>query len=164
VGQIPIFFGQRSTGRPASPTEHYSSKYIDLPVEPLFSFGHGLSYASFELSDLRIDRFELRAGETIVVAVDVSNTGPVGGEETVLFFVRDPVASVARPLLELKGTEKIALAAGERGTLRFRLAAEELGFLGADLEPRLEGGAIDVFVGPSAAKDRLLKVRIELLV
>jgi beta-glucosidase len=163
VGQIPVFFGQRSTGRPASPTEHYSSKYIDLPVEPLFSFGHGLSYGSFELTNLRATQAELRPGECIDVEVDVANTGKVAGEETVLFFIRDPVAVVARPLLELKGIEKIALAPGEAGTLRFRLAAEDLGFLGPRLEPRLDAGGIELYVGQSAARARLLKARIQLL-
>ena len=163
VGQIPIFFGERPTGRPAAVSEHYSSKYLDLPVEPRFSFGHGLSYGGFGLSGLRVDRSEMRAGEAIEVEVDVSNTGPMAGEETVFLFVRDLFASVTRPLLELKDFGKIALAPGERDTLRFRLAAEDLRFLGRDLAPRLEPGAFDLFVGRSAARDALLSTRIELL-
>jgi beta-glucosidase len=163
VGQIPIFYGQRSTGRPAAPADQYSSKYIDLPVEPLFGFGHGLSYSRFELGGLRADRSELRAGEGVIVEVDVANQGPVAGEETVLLFVRDPVASIARPLLELKGFDKIALAPGEKKTLSFRLAAGDLCFPGPDFEPRLEAGAFDIYVGQSAAKELLLKTRIQLL-
>ena len=109
VGQIPIFYAQRPTGRPADPAEHYTSKYIDLPVEPLFAFGHGLSYTRFAYRDLRAHPEELRPGETIAVEVEVANEGAVAGEETVFLFLRDPVASIARPLLELKGVAKIAL-------------------------------------------------------
>jgi len=163
VGQIPIFFGQRPSGRPASPTEHYTSKYIDLPVEPRFSFGHGLSYAEFALSRLRVDRSELRAGQSISVEADVANLGPVAGEETVLFFIHDPVATVARPLLELRGVQKIALAPGERGTLRFSLAAEDIRFLGPALEPKWEAGAIELYVGRSAARSGLLKTTIQFI-
>ena len=113
VGQIPIFYAERRTGRPADPAEHYTSKYLDLPVEPLFPFGHGLSYTRFELSGLRTSAAELRPGEPITVEVDVANQGEVAGEETLLLFVHDPVASVARPLLELKGMAKITLAPAE---------------------------------------------------
>jgi beta-glucosidase len=163
VGQIPIFFGQRASGRPASAAEHYSSKYIDVPVEPRFAFGHGLSYGRFELSGLRVDRSKLGAGEYARVEVDIVNTGALYGEETILLFIRDPVASVARPLLELKGFDKVALASGERKTVGFSLAAEELRFLGSDLAPRLEAGAIEIRVGKSAARDALLTTRIELV-
>jgi beta-glucosidase len=163
VGQIPIFFGERPTGRPAAADIHFSSKYLDVPVEPLFGFGHGLSYSKFGLSGLRVDRSELHAGEWLHVEVEVANPGAVAGEETILLFIHDLVASVARPLLELKGFRKIALAPGERGTVRFRLAAEDLRFVGPDLAPRLEPGAFDLYVGRSAARDTLLSTRIELL-
>ncbi|MGH6857301.1 MAG: fibronectin type III-like domain-contianing protein, partial [Methylocella sp.] len=163
VGQIPVYFGQRPTGRPAAADIRYSSKYLDVPVEPLFGFGHGLSYSQFGLSGLRVDRSELHAGEWLHVEVDVANPGAVAGEETILLFIHDLVASVARPLLELKGFHKIALAPDERGTVRFRLAAEDLRFVGPDLASRLEPGAFDLYVGRSAARDSLLRTRIELL-
>ncbi len=163
VGQIPIFFGERPTGRPPKTEVHYSSKYLDLPVEPRFSFGHGLSYGELVLSGLKVDRAELRPGETIEVELDVANPHAIAGEETVFLFIRDVVASVARPSLELKGFQKIALGAGERGRVRFRLAAEDLRFLGRDLEPRLEPGAFDIHVGRSAARGALLSARIELV-
>ena len=132
VGQIPIFYAQRPTGRPADPTEHYTSKYLDLPVDPLFAFGHGLSYARFAYRDLRAAPAELRPGETITVEVEVANEGAVAGEETVFLFLRDPVASVARPLLELKGVAKIAL---ERGRARHRPPHA------VDRRPRVPGAA-----------------------
>jgi beta-glucosidase len=163
VGQIPVFYAKLPTGRPFDAGIRYTSKYLDIPNEPLFPFGHGLSYTRFALGNLRVDRTELRAGETISVAVDVANEGGAAGEETVLLFVRDPVASVSRPVLELKGMAKIGLAAGARGTVRMTLATDALAFLGHDLEPRLEPGLFELFVGPTASPDRLLKICVSLL-
>jgi beta-glucosidase len=163
IGQVPIFYAQRPTGRPPDPAVHYSSKYLDLPVEPLFPFGHGLSYARFGLSDLRTSASELRPGESITIECAVVNEGPVAGEETLLLFVRDPVASVARPLLELKGMAKIALESRRGGVVRFTLTAEDLAFLGADLTPRLESGVVELLVGRSAAHAKLLRTSVRLL-
>ena len=163
VGQIPIFYAQRPTGRPPDPAVHYSSKYLDLPVEPLFPFGHGLSYTRFTLSGLRTSASELRQGEAIAIECEVVNEGPAAGEETVLLFVRDPVASVARPLLELKGVAKIDLEPRRGGTVRFTLAAEDLAFLGLDLAPRLEPGVVELLVGRSAAHAQLLRTSVRLL-
>jgi beta-glucosidase len=163
VGQIPIFYARRPTGRPPDPKVHYSSKYLDLPVEPQFPFGHGLSYARFELSGLRVSGTELRDGESVTIACDVVNRGPVAGEETVLLFVRDPLASVARPLLELKGMARIALEAGQEGTVRFTLTAADLMFLGADLSPRLEPGIVELYVGRSADQATALRTSIRIV-
>ena len=164
VGQIPIFYAQRPTGRPPDPAVHYSSKYLDLPVEPLFPFGHGLSYTRFELGGLRTSAGELRPGGSIAIECDVINQGPVAGEETLLLFVRDPIASVARPLLELKGMMRITLEPRQKGTVRFTLAADDLTFLGPDLMPRLEPGIVELYVGRTAKKDVALKTSIRLLV
>ena len=163
VGQIPIFYAQRPTGRPPDPAVHYSSKYLDLLVEPLVPFGHGLSYTQFATSNLRTSASELRPGEALVIECDVVNEGPVAGEETLLLFVRDPVASLARPLLELKGMAKIALEPRRGGIVRFTLAAEDLAFLGPDLTPRLEPGAFELLVGRSAAQAELLRTSVRLL-
>jgi beta-glucosidase len=163
VGQIPIFYAKLPTGRPFDPSFRYTSKYLDMSNEPLFPFGHGLSYTRFTLDNLRTDRSELRPGEAVSIEVDVSNEGERAGEETVLLFVRDPVASVSRPVLELKGMARIALAAGARGTVRMRLAADALTFVGNDIAPRLEPGLFELFVGPSANREGLLKICINLL-
>jgi beta-glucosidase len=163
TGQIPIFYARRPTGRPPDPAVHYSSKYLDLPVEPLFPFGHGLSYTRFGVSGLRTSASELRAGEAITIECDVVNEGPVAGEETLLLFVRDPVASLARPLLELKGMAKIALEPRRGGIVRFTLAADDLAFVGPDLTPRLEPGAFELLVGRSAAHAQLLRTSVRLL-
>jgi beta-glucosidase len=163
IGQIPIFYAQRPTGRPPDPAVHYSSKYLDLPVEPLFPFGHGLSYTRFSVRGLRTSASDLRPGEAITIECDVVNEGPVAGEETLLLFVRDPAASLARPLLELKGMAKIVLEPRRGGTVRFPLAAEDLAFLGPDLTPRLEPGVFELLVGRSAAHAKLLRTSVRLL-
>lgn len=163
VGQIPIFYAQRRTGRPADPAVHDTSKYLDLPGEPLFPFGHGLSYTRFTLSNLRAHPAELRLGEGFSVEVDVTNEGPVMGEETVLLFMHDLVASIARPVLELKGVQKIALAPGASGTVTFTVPPEAFEFLDADLAPCVEPGVFEILVGPSAAVALLLKTSVRLL-
>jgi len=105
----------------------------------------------------------VRPGETIAVEVEVANEGAVAGEETVFLFLRDPVASIGRPLLELKGVAKVTLAPSARGTVRLTLSADDLAFLGPDLVPRLEPGVFEIHVGPSAAKSSLLETTVRLV-
>jgi len=161
VGQAPIFYGQRPTGRPTQAGVHYSSSYLDVPATPQFPFGHGLSYSRFALSDLRCDPSCVKAGECIEVSVTVSNDGEVDGEATLFLFVRDLVASVARPLLELKGVRKLVLAARQRGRAAWRLPVEDLSFIGPALRPILEPGRFEIHVGQSADPDELLTSVIE---
>ena len=163
VGQIPVFYSRRPTGRPADPKVRYSSKYLDMPNEPLFPFGHGLSYTRFTYSDFKASPSELRAGAKATLEVTVRNEGAVAGEETVFFFLRDPVASVSRPLLELKGLGKAWLAPGQAKTITTTLSTDDLAFPGNDYEPRLEPGAIELFVGPSARIEDLLKAEVRVM-
>jgi beta-glucosidase len=162
VGQIPIHYDQLPTGRPYDPGFRYSGKYLDCPNEPLFPFGHGLCYGRFAYGCLRASPADLAAGDACTVEVEVTNEGSVAGEETVLLFVNDPVASLSRPVLELKGVAKLRLAPGERGVARFGLTTADLAFVGSDLASRLEPGAFDLYVGPSADRSRLVKTRIHL--
>ncbi|POR52559.1 glycoside hydrolase family 3 N-terminal domain-containing protein [Bosea psychrotolerans] len=164
VGQIPIFYAERPTGRPEIAANRFTSKYLDVPATPQFPFGHGLSYSRFVLSGLRSTTTEIRRGQHIEIAVDVTNEGPVAGEETVLFFIHDPVASVARPLLELKDFAKIRLRPGERGTVTFTLTSEAFIFAGRSLAPVLEVGEIELFVGKSADRGSLLRTSIRVIV
>ena len=163
VGQVPIFYAERPSGRPANPDDPYTSKYLDMPVTPLFFFGHGLSYSRFSMSNLRADKAEFRRADELIIELDVLNEGPSAGEETIFLFARDLVASVARPLLELKGTCKIALAPRESGTVCFRLAAEALAFPGRDLARVFEPGEFLLLVGPSADPRGLLKLKVRAL-
>jgi beta-glucosidase len=164
VGQIPVFFGQRSSGRPADVNDHYTSRYLDIPNAPLFAFGHGLTYGRFALSNLQVTPPVASEGDTIEVRVDVANVGARAGQETVFLFTHDPIASVARPLLELKGFGKIELRPGERGTVTLCLPVSELRFLGPDLQPLIEPGEIEILVGPCAERSQLLVQPIRLRV
>jgi beta-glucosidase len=161
-GQIPIFFGERPSGRPANPKDHYTSKYLDVPNEPLFAFGHGLTYGRFALSNLRVTPVNVEDIDTMQIRVDVRNEGARAAQETVFLFTHDKIASVARPLLELKGFAKIELRPGESGTVTLSLRAEELRFLGLDLEPVFEPGEVEILVGPCADRSRLLTATVHL--
>jgi beta-glucosidase len=159
---VPVFFGQRPSGRPANPNDHFTSKYLDCPNEPLFAFGHGLSYGQFTYSNLRVTPERVRECDTLQISVDLINSGARAAEETVFLFTRDTLAPVARPLLELKGFDKITLEPGQSGNVSLRLAASELRFLDVDLNSLFDPGEVEILVGPSAERARLLMHRITL--
>ena len=163
VGQIPVYFGARPTGRPADPQDHFTSKYLDVPNTPLFPFGFGLNYGQFTLTNLRVPQAAVSEHETIVVRVEVANRGPRAAQETVFLFTHDVLASVSRPMLELKGFAKITLEPGASGTVTLLLPAAELRFLGLDLAPVFEAGEVEILVGPCADRTRLLVDRVRLL-
>jgi beta-glucosidase len=162
LGQIPLFYGQRTGGRPEDPNDRFTSKYLDSPSSALFPFGFGLTYGRFSYTNLRVSPESAAGADLIEVGVDVTNEGARAAEETVFLFVRDRVASVVRPRLELKGVTKIVLRPGETGAARLRLPAAELRFLGLDLEPVLEPGEIEILVGPCADAARLVSARLTL--
>jgi beta-glucosidase len=164
MGQIPIFFGQRPSGRPADPKDSLTSKYLDVPNEPLFAFGHGLTYGHFKLSNLRVSPRDAAESDMIEVCVDAANDGARTAEETVFLFTHDCIACVARPLLELKGFGKIVLRPGEAGTVTLYLPASELRFLGLDLQPVFEPGEVEILVGPCADRSQLLVQSIRLCI
>lgn len=161
-GQIPIYFAHRSTGRPANPEVYFSTRHTDLPIKPQFPFGHGLSYTRFAVTALTVTPAEIAPSDTISVEAEIANQGGVEGEETVFLFIRDPVASVARPLLELKGVAKAWLKPGERRVVRFKLTTDDLAFLDRNLQSRIEPGVFEIFVGPSADRMRLTAATIRL--
>ncbi len=163
LGQVPIFYSQRSGGRPENPKDHFTSKYLDTPNAPLYPFGHGLTYGRFTLDNLRVTPESVTKKETIEVTIDVTNEGSRAAEETVFLFTRDRVASVARPVLELKGVGKIALQPGETGTVQLQLPAADLAFLGTDLKPVFEPGEVEILVGPCADITQLVAGRVQLL-
>lgn len=163
VGQVPIFFGQRPSGRPMDAKDYFTSKYQDVPNDPLYPFGHGLSYGRFTLSNLRVTPDSVGEHQQIDVSVDLVNEGPHVAEETVFLFTRDKVASVARPLLELRRFAKIRLEPGQTGTVVMTLPAKELRFLGLDLQPVFEAGDVEILVGPRADRADLLSTNLHLL-
>jgi beta-glucosidase len=156
AGQVPIFFGERPSGRPADAKDHYTSKYLDVSNEPLYPFGFGLTYGDFKYSNLRVPQDGFTERETAVVRVDVTNEGGRAAEETVFLFTHTKVAPVTRPLLELKGFAKIQLQPGEMGTVTLLLPMRELRFLGLNLEPVFHPGDVEVLVGPCAQRSQLL--------
>jgi beta-glucosidase len=163
AGQIPIFFGERPSGRPFDAADRFTSKYLDVANGPLFPFGFGLSYGRFELSELRLSAATLGPKDRLTVSVTVRNHGVRAAEETVFLFTRDKLASVARPVLELKGFAKILLTPGQSGTVTLPLTGADLHFLGLDLEPIFETGDIDVLVGPCADRAQLLSAPLRLV-
>ncbi len=155
AGQIPIFYAHRPTGRPANPEVYFCNRHVDLPIEPQFPFGHGLSYTQFEITALTASPSEITGREPVTIEVEVANTGNSAGEDTLFLFIRDPVASVARPVLELKNFAKLTLAPGERARTTFVLQHDDLAFLDHALNPRVEPGTFEIYVGPSADRTRL---------
>jgi len=162
VGQIPIYFRQRATGRPTKVGEHYSSSYLDAPATPQFPFGHGLSYSRFALADLKCNPSSAKAGEYVEVSVTIRNDSGIDGEATLFLFVHDLVARVAPPLLELKGVRKVVLKGQEQERLTWRLSTDDLRFLGPNLNSVLEPGRFQIRVGQSADPASLLTEVFEL--
>lgn len=162
LGQVPIFFGQRPSGRPFNAADHYTSKYLDTSNEPLYPFGFGLNYGQFELSDLRVAPAIVGESDIIEASIRVTNQGQREAEETVFLFTHDKFASVARPLLELKGFTKISLRPGESGTVTIRVPASDLRFPGLDLKPLFEPGDVEILVGPNADRSQLQTATIQL--
>ncbi len=150
VGQSPMYYNHKLTGRPPT-SGKYTSKYLDTPVAPLYPFGYGLSYTQFSLSNLKIDKSNINANDTLRVTVDIENTGNHAGTEIVQLYLRDMVASVTRPIKELKAFERVTLEPGAKRTLTFNLGREQLGFLNQEMRFIVEPGEFKITVGNSSA-------------
>jgi beta-glucosidase len=162
IGQVPIWFGQRPTGRPMHSDNYYTSKYHDVDNTPLFAFGHGLTYGRFHFDELQVKPRRVRERGTLTISVALRNIGEHEAEETVFLFVRHKLSRITRPVLELKGYAKLRLKPGVAGAVKLTLRAAELRCLGPDLQPRFETGEVEIFVGPSADPTGLLRQTIEL--
>jgi beta-glucosidase len=146
AGQIPVFYAHKLSGGRSQPV----GDYVDLSASPLYPFGHGLSYTTFELVEPRVHEEAVGPSDEIVVEVTASNTGDRAGDEVVQLYVRDPRASVTRPVLELKSFARVELAPGQRKTVTFRLPVAQLGFYDQGLSYVVEPGVIEIFVGRSS--------------
>jgi beta-glucosidase len=152
LGQVPLYYNHRNTGRPPDVNNKFSSKYIDVPVTPRYPFGFGLSYATYAYSNLKLSAARARASDSITATVTVANTGNREGTEVVQLYVRDEVASVSRPVRELKAFRRVALRPGESRTVELRIAVRDLWFYGLDMKPVVEPGTFRVYVGANSAE------------
>ncbi len=150
VGQIPIYYNHKNTGRPPC-EDRFSSKYIDLPSTPLYPFGYGLSYTTFNFSNLQLSATKISANGELIVTATITNTGKRAGDEVAQLYIRDLVASVTRPVKQLRGFKRISLEPGEAQDITFKLTANELGFLNQDLKFTVEPGRFRLWVGPNSA-------------
>lgn len=153
VGQVPIYYNHKNTGRPnGGPESVFWSHYTDNPNDALFPFGFGLSYTTFDYSDLKLSSSVIAKGEKLQVSVTVKNSGKVAGEEVVQLYIRDLVGSITRPVKELKGFEKISLNAGESKVVSFTIGEKELAFWGAENKLKAEPGDFKLWVGTNSAQ------------
>ena len=163
MGQIPIYYNYVNTGRPITTEKNvvYKSAYIDAPSTPRYAFGYGLSYTSFSYNDLKISQQQMSSNDSLTVSFTLTNTGKRSGEEVVQLYIRDVVASVVRPLKELKGFNKVKLEAGESKKISFTINKETLSFYNQQLKWGTEAGSFQVMIG-AASNDIKLQTSFEL--
>lgn len=150
VGQLPLYYNYKTTGRPPDAKNKYTSKYLDVAWTPLFPFGHGLSYTRFRLTDLQLSAQMISLDGRLTASVEVENTGRRTGDEVVQLYLTDVASSVTRPVKELKGFERVTLRPGERRRVHFTLLPQHLGFYNREMRFVVEPGAFKVMVGTSS--------------
>jgi beta-glucosidase len=152
LGQVPIYYNHEPTGRPCDPAQKYVSRHRDIPsCAPLFEFGHGLSYTTFEVSDLRLSAATVGRNGSVRASVTVTNTGPRQGDEVVQLYLHDPVASISQPVRRLRGFERLTLRPGKSRTVTFTLDKSDFGFYDNRGRFVVETGRIDVYAGNSSS-------------
>jgi beta-glucosidase len=152
TGQVPVYYNNKNTGRPPLEDVKFTSKYMDCPFSPLFPFGYGLSYTAFRYDGLKIEPAQAGPGEMVKADAVVTNTGTRAGDEIVQLYIRDRVASVTRPVKELKGFTKISLQPGESRMVSFAIGPHELGMWNRQMQWVVEPGDFQVWIGPSSAE------------
>ncbi|MGD6854077.1 glycoside hydrolase family 3 N-terminal domain-containing protein [Bacillus infantis] len=163
AGQVPVYYNHYNTGRPKDAPEaqeRYVSQYLDIPNEPLFPFGYGLSYTTYSYKNMHISADTLFKGENLTVSAEITNTGCTAGEEIVQFYIRDAVGEVVRPLKELKGFKRIALKPGQTKRAEFSITEEQLRYHHADLSFTSDNGQFFAYIGSSS--DEVLEVPFKL--
>jgi len=156
IGQVPIYYNYKNTGRPYNPDNRFSSKYIDVPNTPLFPFGHGLSYTDFEYSNLKIDKKKIRNTEEVNISLNIKNTGDYEGIEIVQLYMNDVVSSVTTPVKELKGFKSVSLKPGEEKTVSLIVKASQLGIYDYNMQYVVEPGKFDIMIGKSSENIQLI--------
>ena len=160
VGQIPVYYNHKNTGRPLTGKwfSKFQSNYIDVPNEPLYPFGYGLSYTQFEYGTIRVSSKQLKGNQKLTVTVPVKNTGKYAGKEVIQLYIRDEVGSITRPVQELKGFNKIELAPGETKNISFEITPELLKFYNGDLKFDWESGDFQIMLGTNSKDVQVAKV------
>lgn len=160
VGQIPVYYNHKNTGRPLTGKwfAKFQSNYIDVPNDPLYPFGYGLSYTQFEYGTIELSAKQLKGNQTLTVTVPVKNTGKYAGKEVVQLYIRDEVGSITRPVQELKGFNKIELAPGETKNVSFNITPELLKFYNGDLKFDWESGDFQIMIGTNSKDVQIAKV------
>ncbi len=164
VGQIPLFYNHKNTGRPLAKGkwfEKFRSNYLDVDNEPLYPFGYGLSYTTFQYSDIALSMPTLGKDGSVTAVVTVTNTGKYDGAEVVQLYIRDLVGSITRPVRELKGFEKIFLKAGESKTVSFKITRDLLRFYDYNLNYIAEPGDFDIMIGGSSQAVKTAKLTLK---
>ena len=150
VGQVPLYYAAKNTGRPLLEGrwfEKFRSNYLDVDNDPLYPFGYGLSYTTFEYGPVTLSASEVSEGGSVVAEVTVKNTGKVAGKEVVQMYLQDVVGTTTRPVRELKGFEKVSLEPGESKVVKFEITPELMSHYNSDLELVAEPGEFIVYVG-----------------
>jgi beta-glucosidase len=150
VGQIPLYYNHLNTGRPMDPGNKFTSKYLDSPNDPVYPFGYGLSYTTFEYSNISLNLKQLKGDETLKASVTLTNTGKVAGEEVVQLYIQDPVASISRPVKELKNFKKVLLQPGEKKEVSFEITTNDLMFYNSELKYDWEPGDFIIYMGTNS--------------
>ena len=160
VGQIPVYYNHKNTGRPLTGKwfAKFQSNYIDVPNDPLYPFGYGLSYTQFEYGNIELSAKQLKGNQTLTVTVPVKNIGKYAGKEVVQLYIRDEVGSITRPVQELKGFNKIELASGETKYVSFNITPELLKFYNGDLKLDWESGDFQIMIGTNSKDVQIAKV------
>lgn len=161
VGQVPLYYNYKNTGRPPDANNKYTSKYLDVPWTPLFPFGYGLSYTRFKFNNLQLSALRIRPAGSLTVTVELENVGQRAGDEVVQLYIRDVAASVTRPVKELKGFQRVTLQPGEKKLVEFKLGPNELGFYDRDMRFVVEPGEVRVMVGSNSEDLIAAKFEIE---
>ena len=161
VGQIPIYYNHKNTGRPYKndPSAKYVSRYLDLPNDPLFVFGYGLSYTTFSYGEIKLSQTALADQETLTASINLTNTGKFAGEETAQLYLSQPVASVTRSVEDLRGFQKVRLQPGETKEVTFHISAEDLKFYSEKLKYDWEPGNVVVRIGGNSSQTKSANVR-----